>query len=37
VQNLLNNRPRKSLGFLTPNEVVNKYLARAYKKLSQLS
>ena len=37
VQNLLNNRPRKSLGFLTPNEVVNKYLARSYKKLSQLS
>ena len=35
VQNLLNNRPRKSLGFLTPNEVVNKYLTRSYKKLSQ--
>jgi len=35
VQDLLNNRPRKSLGFLTPNEVVNKYLARSYKKLSQ--
>jgi IS30 family transposase len=37
VQDLLNNRPRKSLGFLTPNEIVNKYLARSYKKLSQLS
>lgn len=30
VQNLLNNRPRKSLGFLTPNEVMNKYLYRIY-------
>ncbi|MCE3269572.1 MAG: hypothetical protein K0R49_1826, partial [Burkholderiales bacterium] len=28
MQNLLNDRPRKSLGFLTPNEVVNKYLSR---------
>ena len=37
VQNLLNERPRKSLGFLTPNEVVNKYLTRSYKKLSQFS
>jgi IS30 family transposase len=37
VQNLLNNRPRKSLGFLTPNEVVNKYLTRSYKKLSQFT
>ena len=37
VQNLLNNRPRKSLGFLTPNEVVNKDLTRSYKKLSQLT
>jgi IS30 family transposase len=34
VQNLLNDRPRKSLNFLTPNEVVNKELAKAYKKLS---
>ncbi len=30
VQNLLNNRSRKSLGFLTPNEVMNKYLNRIY-------
>ena len=37
VQDLLNNRPRKSLGFLTPNEVINKYLTKSYKKLSQLS
>jgi transposase, IS30 family len=37
VQNLLNDRPRKSLGFLTPNEVINKYLAKTYKKLSQLT
>jgi IS30 family transposase len=37
VQNLLNNRPRKSLGFLTPNEFVNKYLTKSYKKLSQLT
>lgn len=37
VQNLLNDRPRKSLGFLTPNEVVNKYLTRSYKKLSQFN
>lgn len=33
VQNALNNRPRKSLGFLTPNEVLNKHLAKAYKKI----
>lgn len=33
VQNLLNDRPRKSLNFLTPNEVVNKYLAKTYKKV----
>ena len=32
VQNLLNDRPRKSLNFLTPNEVVNKYLTKSYKK-----
>jgi len=32
VQDLLNDRPRKSLGFLTPNEVVNKHLVTAYKK-----
>lgn len=25
VQDLLNDRPRKSLGFLTPNEVINRY------------
>lgn len=31
VQDLLNNRPRKSLGFLTPNEFVNKYLTKSYK------
>lgn len=37
VQNLLNDRPRKCLGFLTPNEVVNKYLTRSYKKLLQLT
>lgn len=30
VQNLLNNRPRKCLGFLTPNEVMNKHLNRIY-------
>lgn len=30
VENLLNNRPRKSLGYLTPNEVMNKYLNRIY-------
>ncbi|MCX8514043.1 MAG: IS30 family transposase, partial [Burkholderiales bacterium] len=33
VQNLLNNRPRKALGFLTPNEVVNRYLTKSYKKI----
>lgn len=37
VQNLLNDRPRKVLGFLTPNEVVNKHLTKAYKKMSQLT
>jgi IS30 family transposase len=26
VQDLLNNRPRKSLGFLTPNEIINRHL-----------
>lgn len=35
VQDLLNDRPRRSLGFLTPNEVINKHLTRSYKKLSQ--
>ncbi len=30
VQTLLNDRPRKSLGYLTPNEVMNKYLHRIY-------
>ena len=37
VQNLLNDRPRKSLNFLTPNEVVNKQLDKAYKKLSRFT
>lgn len=37
VQDLLNNRPRKSLNYLTPNEVVNKQLAKSYKKFSQLT
>ena len=36
VQDLLNDRPRKSLGYLTPNEVINQYLTKSYKKLSQL-
>lgn len=31
VQDILNNRPRKSLGYLTPNEVMNKHLNRVYK------
>ena len=30
VQDLLNNRPRKSLGYFTPNEIMNKYLNRIY-------
>jgi IS30 family transposase len=37
VQDLLNDRPRKSLNYLTPNEAVNKQLDKAYKKMSQLS
>ena len=37
VQNLLNDRPRKSLNYLTPNEVVNKKLAKLYKKLSHFT
>lgn len=37
VQDLLNNRPRKVLNYLTPNEVVNKYLDRAYKKISHFN
>ena len=37
VQNLLNDRPRKSLKFLTPNEVVNKNLTKLYKKLSHFT
>lgn len=37
VQDLLNDRPRKSLKFLTPNEVVNNSLRKAYKKMSQLT
>jgi IS30 family transposase len=32
VQDALNNRPRKSLGFLTPNEVMAKHLNRIYKR-----
>ena len=32
VQNLLNDRPRKSLDFLTPNEVMNKHLNSLNKK-----
>lgn len=28
IENALNNRPRKSLNYRTPNEVVNKYLQR---------
>ncbi|MFN8769384.1 MAG: IS30 family transposase [Neisseriaceae bacterium] len=31
IENLLNNRPRKSLKFRTPNEVINKYLQRISK------
>lgn len=31
VQDALNNRPRRSLGFLTPNEVMTKHLNRVYK------
>ncbi len=37
VQDLLNNRPRKSLHYLTPNEVINKRLHKAYKKMSQFT
>ena len=33
VQNLLNDRPRKSLDFLTPNEVMDKYLNSLNKKI----
>ena len=36
VQNLLNDRPRKSLNYLTPNEIVNKYLTRTYKKYKKI-
>jgi IS30 family transposase len=36
VQNLLNDRPRKSLNFLTPNEFVNNYLTRTYKKYRKI-
>jgi IS30 family transposase len=35
VEDLLNNRPRKCLNYLTPNEVLNKELTKAYKKMSQ--
>lgn len=34
IQNLLNDRPRKSLGFLTPNEVMNSHLRYLNKKYS---
>lgn len=37
VQNLLNSRPRKSLNYLTPDEVINKYLTNSYKKMLQLT
>ena len=37
VQDLLNNRPRKSLNYLTPNEVVNAYITKAYKNFSHLT
>ncbi len=33
VQNLLNERPRKALNFLTPNEVMNKHLNSMNKKI----
>ncbi len=32
IQDNLNNRPRKSLGFLTPNEVMSKYLKRTKRR-----
>ena len=28
ITNKLNNRPRKTLGFCTPKEVLNKYLSK---------
>jgi len=34
---LLNNRPRKVLNYLTPNEVVDRHLAKTYKKFLQLT
>lgn len=37
VQDLLNNRPRKSLNYLTLNEFVSKHLNKAYKKNSHLT
>ncbi len=37
VQDLLNNRPRKVLNYLTPNEVVDRHLAKTYKKFLQLT
>lgn len=37
VQDLLNDRPRKSLKYLTPNEFVKKHLSKAYKKFLQLT
>jgi IS30 family transposase len=36
VQDLLNDRPRKTLHYLTPNEVINKQLNKAYKKCRTL-
>jgi transposase, IS30 family len=35
IENDLNNRPRKSLKFKTPNEVINKYLQRVSRNLTQ--
>ena len=34
IQDLLNNRPRKSLNYLTPNEIVNKYIIKTYANFS---
>lgn len=33
VEELLNNRPRKTLGYRTPAEVMNQYLARARRRM----
>lgn len=37
IEDLLNNRPRKSLNYLTPNEVLSRELSKAYKKMSHLT